>query len=450
MIGRAREGHGRTLAAIAGDATVAAVSLAAIVLLRRNVELDFTRSLMPEEKFPLTPDAYAWFAFSLIVGLAAAGFYNRRVLRINRTMLGIAFLIQIAGIALVWTFLERPLPRTVLLGAVVIEALLLPLWHRLLALLWNGRTKPVILVGDAACIREFHDSLGSLRRNQLEISGAVSAADPDLDDVPWLGAIDAPQVASTLAAAPEVLFLSSPEVETQKLRLLSIRGPRGFLLLPSSSDAMLTPASFGWIGDQPLVEIALRCGYGSGAAIKRLFDLAAGTMLLLLSIPAWIATAIAIRVEGGGPVLIRQPRIGREGKSFSMWKFRTMRPGGDSRRLASTDDDRVTAVGGWLRRHRIDELPQLLNVLKGDMSLVGPRPEQPHLAAEIVRELPEFELRGMVRPGIAGLAQVSADYHTRPAVKLRYDLTYMQAWSVWLDLKILIRTISTVVAGRGV
>lgn len=405
---------------------------------------------MPEENFLLTPANFAWFAAALVVGLASAGFYNRRVLRKSRTMLGIAFGIQIAIIALAWTLFERPLPRTVLIGTVVFEAALLGLWHRLLTLVANGRTHPVVLVGDVDGIRAFHESLGSVRTNRLEIVGVVAASDPAIDDVTWLGPIDGPDALRTLRDAKEVLFVSTREVEEQKLRLLAIRGARGFLLLPSSSDAILTPASFGWVGDQPLVEIAIRCGYGAGAALKRIFDVALGSIFLLLSVPVWLIAALAIRLEGRGPVLIRQSRVGRDGVPFLMWKFRTMKPGGDTTRLTSPEDDRVTPVGGWLRRHRIDELPQLLNVLAGDMSLVGPRPEQPHLLIEIVREVPEFGLRSLVRPGIAGLAQVSADYQTRAAVKLRYDLTYMQAWSIWLDLKILIRTVSTVLSGRGV
>jgi lipopolysaccharide/colanic/teichoic acid biosynthesis glycosyltransferase len=136
-----------------------------------------------------------------------------------------------------------------------------------------------------------------------------------------------------------------------------------------------------------------------------------------------------------------------------MWKFRTMHGAADERvnslRLALDDDERVTGVGTWLRRHRLDELPQLINVLRGDMSLVGPRPERPELVSEILRDVPDFGLRCMIRPGIAGLAQVWAEYDTRPAIKLRYDLTYMCAWSLWLDVRILLGAVSTAMSGRG-
>jgi lipopolysaccharide/colanic/teichoic acid biosynthesis glycosyltransferase len=120
-----------------------------------------------------------------------------------------------------------------------------------------------------------------------------------------------------------------------------------------------------------------------------------------------------------------------------MWKFRSMR------------DESVTRVGSLLRRYHVDELPQLLNVVGGDMSLVGPRPERPELVERILREVPDFDLRSLVRPGIAGLAQVSAEYDTRPEIKLRYDLTYMCDWSVWLDVRLILRAVSSSLAGTG-
>ena len=159
---------------------------------------------------------------------------------------------------------------------------------------------------------------------------------------------------------------------------------------------------------------------------------------MLATSPLWIVVAIAIWLEDRGPVTLRQERVGRGGVPFGMWKFRSMR------------DERVTKVGKLLRRYRIDELPQLVNVLTGDMSLVGPRPERPQIVARILTEVPDFDLRSLVRPGIAGLAQVSSEYETHPAVKLRYDLTYMCDWSLWLDLRLLLRSVSTSLSGSGI
>src|SRR5207245_4103379 len=158
-------------------------------------------------------------------------------------------------------------------------------------------------------------------------------------------------------------------------------------------DALLTSATFGWVGDQPLVEIAARCGYGAGAASKRAIDLIFATLLLILSLPLWIAISLTIWIGDRRPILIRQQRVGRFNRTFWMWKFRTMHEAEEptaSLLLTDDEDDRITRSGLWLRRHRLDELPQLLNVLTGEMSLVGPRPEQPELTRDILRLVPHF------------------------------------------------------------
>src|SRR6185369_7343307 len=146
----------------------------------------------------------------------------------------------------------------------------------------------------------------------------------------------------------------------------------------------------GWIGDQPLVEVGVSCGYGISAAVKRSIDLAGSVLMMIATAPLSILAAIAIKLDDGGPVLIRQSRVGLGGEPYGMWKFRSMA------------NDRVTRAGAFLRPYHLDELPQLLNVFSGDMSLVGPRPERPELVAEIMRDVPDFDLRCLVRPGIAG------------------------------------------------
>ena len=174
---------------------------------------------------------------------------------------------------------------------------------------------------------------------------------------------------------------------------------------------------------------------------KRPFDVALVALALVLAGPLWLALggaiALAIRIEGGGPVLYRQARLGRDGRVFRMLKFRTMVEDAEERTgpvWAARRDTRNTAVGRVLRRYHLDELPQVVHVLRGEMSLVGPRPERPALAARIGRTVPGFESRLRVRPGIAGLAQWRGRYPVRPRHKLRYDNLYIARMSPWLDL----------------
>jgi lipopolysaccharide/colanic/teichoic acid biosynthesis glycosyltransferase len=186
--------------------------------------------------------------------------------------------------------------------------------------------------------------------------------------------------------------------------------------------------------------------------IRRAVELALTILLLPLLLPILAVVAIAVRATSSGPVFFVQPRVGRRGRVFRMIKFRTMYHGAAGPSFTETADPRVTGVGHFLRRSRLDELPQLFNVLRGDMSWVGPRPEAFELDQKYVREIPHFALRGIVRPGVTGWAQINQGYaHEGDAMrlKLEYDLYYLKHCSLWLDLVIVLRTFAVVVAGIG-
>ena len=188
--------------------------------------------------------------------------------------------------------------------------------------------------------------------------------------------------------------------------------------------------------------------------VKRAWELILTLLFLPIGLPLFAVVAIAIKLDSPGSVFYRQERLGYGGRRYTVWKFRSMHLDAekDGPRLADKDDDRITRVGYWLRRLRIDELPQLFNVLAGDMSLIGPRPERPCFAEELETQIPFYGYRTAVRPGITGWAQVNADYALtldEHREKLEYDLYYIKNLSLWLDLKILIATIGVVLCGRG-
>ena len=188
---------------------------------------------------------------------------------------------------------------------------------------------------------------------------------------------------------------------------------------------------------------------------KRSFDLALLAIALVALAPLWgalvPAVALAVRLEDGGPALYRQARLGRGGAAFDILKFRTMAVGaedGSGPVWTERGDPRITRVGRVLRRFHLDELPQAVNVLRGEMSLVGPRPERPELAARIEREVPGFAARLRVRPGVAGLAQAEGAGWRDPALKLRYDNLYIAAMSPWLDLRLCARCLARALGPR--
>jgi sugar transferase (PEP-CTERM system associated) len=190
--------------------------------------------------------------------------------------------------------------------------------------------------------------------------------------------------------------------------------------------------------------------------VKRGFDLVASAILVLLSWPLILLTAFAVALESGfrAPVLYRQVRTGQGGKPFELLKFRSMRVDAEKGGAvwARENDDRITRVGGFIRSTRLDELPQIYNILKGDMSFIGPRPERPEFVADLVEQIPYYDERHRVKPGLMGWAQLCYPYGASiddAAQKLRYDLYYIKNHSLLLDLMIVVQTVEVVLVGNG-
>jgi lipopolysaccharide/colanic/teichoic acid biosynthesis glycosyltransferase len=206
------------------------------------------------------------------------------------------------------------------------------------------------------------------------------------------------------------------------------------------------------VGGLPFVLLRSQTMPRSRARFKRLFDLVVLLAAAPLLVPLVGAVALYQLAVAGRPLLYWQQRVGAEGHRFNMVKFRTMVPDaeadGAGARLAERDDPRVIPACRWIRSTRLDELPQLWNVLRGEMSLVGPRPERPELTAAFEREIPGYARRYELPPGLTGLAQIHGRYHTDPEYKLGYDLQYLVNWSPVLDLEILVRTVWVVLARR--
>ncbi len=178
--------------------------------------------------------------------------------------------------------------------------------------------------------------------------------------------------------------------------------------------------------------------------LKRLFDILLSLVLIVITSPLMLLTAIAVKCYDGGPAFYRQIRCTRGNKEFHIVKFRSMIVGAEKdgrARLATQHDDRITPVGRVIRKIRFDELPQLFNVLSGDMSFVGPRPERPEIIERYLETMPEFGYRTKVKAGLTGYAQIYGKYNTRPYDKLKLDLYYIENFSVWLDLKLIIQTV---------
>ena len=219
-------------------------------------------------------------------------------------------------------------------------------------------------------------------------------------------------------------------------------------MMPKISDVLVKGADQLHLFDTPVYltrEYSLKV---EQRLAKRMIDLICSLLLLVIASPFMLITAIAIKVYDGGPVLYKQVRctIGR--REFYILKFRSMKVDAEKdgvARLASKNDSRITPIGKFIRTTRIDELPQLFNILKGDMSFIGPRPERPEIIDQYMEEMPEFAFRMKVKAGLAGYAQVYGKYNTTPYDKLKLDLTYIEQYSVWLDLKLMLLTLKILI-----
>lgn len=217
-----------------------------------------------------------------------------------------------------------------------------------------------------------------------------------------------------------------------------------FYIMPKIPDVILKGAEELHLFDTPLLltrEYVLKI---EQRFMKRLIDLVCALILFVLASPFMLLTAIAVKLYDGGPVFYKQTRCTIGGKEFQILKFRSMRVDAEKdgiARLSSKKDARVTPVGKFIRKVRLDELPQLFNIIKGDMSFIGPRPERPEIIAQYLEIMPEFAYRMKVKAGLAGYAQVYGKYNTTPYDKLKLDLTYIENYSVWLDLKLMLLTL---------
>lgn len=213
--------------------------------------------------------------------------------------------------------------------------------------------------------------------------------------------------------------------------------------VPKISDILLKSSDELNLFDSPLL-LSRNIGLSiEQLFVKRLIDIIGSSIGILISLPFFLIIGISIKLTDGGPVFYTQTRLTKDGKPFQIYKFRTMVQNAEKDgipRLAAEGDARILPVGRILRRTRLDELPQIYNIFKGDMSLVGPRPERPELVEEFTAEIPEFPSRMKVKAGLTGYAQVYGKYNTTPYDKLKLDLTYIRNYSVFLDLKLIFMT----------
>ncbi|SFH76568.1 sugar transferase [Pisciglobus halotolerans] len=325
-------------------------------------------------------------------------------------------------------------PRSVLLISFLLSFIFLFLWRIVVYRLYekfNG-SKKMMIIGKEEDVKNAVFNIGNAKskRHIIEyaaIQNYYSNIKSHLNDI-------------------DIVYLASEIEEAEKLRIydLLVAKKKKIFLNTSFENLVLVNPNIMNIEDESIIEVSNFEIPSEDGVVKRLFDILFSVLLIIVASPIMLITACLVKLTSQGPILYKQVRITKDGEEFNVLKFRSMSTTAEKETgpvLASSNDARVTTVGKYIRALRIDELPQLFNVLKGDMSIVGPRPERPFFVEQFQEENPYYYLRHNVRAGITGYAQVYGKYASDFNSKLNFDLLYIKKYTLLLDIKIMLQTI---------
>jgi exopolysaccharide biosynthesis polyprenyl glycosylphosphotransferase len=361
-------------------------------------------------------------------------FYNRRVSDIIfNTILG--QFITILALTMI-TFMGRlfAFPRSVLAYSFVISIVVLGIWRVIIYYMYihftNSRRVAVLSYEDE--LPAIIENFDSAKNNKHKVTHVITG--------------NFIENAKKVLPEVDIFYLTTSLSDDERRAIVDLVIKQGKeVLLPSTFDnlLMLNPSLMNFEDESVMGMSQFRIS-PENAFMKRVFDIVVSFLMLIVASPFMLVTAILVKLTSPGPIIYKQTRITMNQREFSIYKFRTMRNDAEKQsgpQLATANDARVTSVGKYLRKFRLDELPQIFNVFKGDMSIVGPRPERPFFVDQFNEEEPHYYLRHNVRAGITGYAQVygkyASDYHS----KLKFDLLYIKCYSLFLDAKILLQTI---------
>ncbi|WP_397469428.1 sugar transferase [Pseudonocardia charpentierae] len=314
-----------------------------------------------------------------------------------------------------------------------------------------------VLIGGGALAAELAEILCRRPRYGLTVIGFVDDGDGCVAEavVPQLGGLGDLDAVIQNHGADVVLIADGDFAERKLLDIVRTRAAQrcDLLVVPRMHHFAMQTGIGDHIGSIPVYRVRNPNLRGPAHMVKRAFDVIVSGLALLVIAPIVVLCAIAVRIEGGPGVIFRQPRVGRDGAVFQCLKLRSMLPANETDSATTwsvANDNRVGPVGRFLRRTSLDELPQLWNILRGDMTLVGPRPERPHFVERFSAEYDRYAHRHRMQAGLTGLAQVSGlRGDTSIADRARFDNYYIEHWTLWLDIKIIVRTFSEVLFARG-
>ena len=397
-------------------------------------------------------------AYSLVLFflLSVFGFYNTtRTRKVIWKIRAIFLAVTVSTlIATTFFFLFRLIDfsRGVILVFYVVTILLLTAKYTLMRLVLNRfrgkgyNLKHVVVIGTGKLAQQYRDDIAAEAELGFHIMGFVGNENNLRQEENWLGSFRELDSVLSSPDIAEAIIALDPEEYSKLWQIIPDCERNGikYSVIPFYNDIIPANPVIETIGRSKLINMRTNRLENLGWAIlKRGIDLIISILALILLSPLMVIIAVAVKLSGPGPVLFRQERIGYMRKSFEMLKFRSMQVNAEEDTGWSKDSDpRRTKIGSLLRKTSLDELPQLFNVLKGDMSLIGPRPELPHFVEQFRKTIPYYMVKHQVKPGMTGWAQVNG-YRGDTSIEKRVelDLWYIEHWSLWLDVKILFRTL---------
>lgn len=347
------------------------------------------------------------------------------------------FVLNIFVMALTFFYRGFAFPRSVFIIGAVFQVILISL-SRYITLYIVKKihgVQKVLLIGNKDEALKIARKFRDIEKGWFDAKYVI--CDEDIENIK-----EAISLADIVCLCPGV----SDDLKSE-ITIAALEKRKKVMIIPDLYEVLLSKTRVTRIDDTPVFELVDLNLSRDQKILKRTFDIVASFLGLLVLSPLMVIVALLIKLTSEGPVFYYQERVGEHGKTFKVCKFRTMIKDAEKYTgpvLATENDPRITPVGRILRAFRIDEIPQLFNVLKGEMSLVGPRPERPVFVKQFKEENPYYKYRHLVKPGITGLAQVLAKYKTSPDDKLRYDLYYIRNYSFLWDLRILLLTIKAV------
>lgn len=353
------------------------------------------------------------------------------------------------SISLTYISANYSFPRSVFLLSWVLQIMFMLLWRYFLWKLSKRvlGVQKAVLIGDKQDAATLADELKKFPESHIEIAGLIVTENKPVDRVEKYEVLgDLTNYESILANTDlydvAVITPSLPITIKEKIVCSCYNYGKEALLVPDLYEVLLIRANLDLIDDIPLFSV--KDTNGNNDPVKRCLDVVLGSIGLIIALPIMAVLAVIIKLDSPGPIIYRQERVTKGGRVFTLYKFRTMVEDAEATTgpvFAMEDDQRATRVGKFLRKSRLDELPQLINVIKGDMSLVGPRPERPVFVERFSKEINGYDHRHRMKPGLTGVAQVAGKYDTGPREKLIFDLLYAKRNGILVDIQILLNTV---------